>query len=156
MTKVGNKPDWALNGGSDGKESACNVEDLGLTPVLGRSPGGRERLPTPVFLPGESPGTEEPGRLQRVRHELAIKHSTAPRPVNFEEETFLATVELLVCTLLSQDIFNDNHLCFHFFSFCLFWPCCTACEIFVLQPRIKNPTRNAHWTAREFPIISFF
>jgi len=26
-------------GGSDGKESACNVEDLGLIPGLGRSPG---------------------------------------------------------------------------------------------------------------------
>ena len=56
MKKGGNKPDWALNGGSDGKESACNAKDLGLIPVLGRSPGGRERLPTPVFLPGESHG----------------------------------------------------------------------------------------------------
>ena len=28
-------------GGSDGKESACNVGDLGLIPGLGRSPGGR-------------------------------------------------------------------------------------------------------------------
>ena len=27
-------------GGSDGKESACNVGDLGLIPGLGRSPGG--------------------------------------------------------------------------------------------------------------------
>ena len=27
-------------GGSDGKEPACNVEDLGLIPGLGRSPGG--------------------------------------------------------------------------------------------------------------------
>ena len=27
-------------GGSDGKESTCNVEDLGLTPGLGRSSGG--------------------------------------------------------------------------------------------------------------------
>ena len=27
-------------GSSDGKESACNVEDLGSTPGLGRSPGG--------------------------------------------------------------------------------------------------------------------
>ena len=27
-------------GGSDGKESACNAGDLGLTPGLGRSPGG--------------------------------------------------------------------------------------------------------------------
>ena len=34
--------------GSAGKESACNVGDLGLIPGLGRSPWGRERLPTPV------------------------------------------------------------------------------------------------------------
>ena len=27
-------------GGSDGKESACNVGDLGSVPGLGRSPGG--------------------------------------------------------------------------------------------------------------------
>ena len=29
-----------LPGGPDGKESACNVGDLGLIPGLGRSPGG--------------------------------------------------------------------------------------------------------------------
>ena len=27
-------------GGSDGKEPTCNAGDLGLTPGLGRSPGG--------------------------------------------------------------------------------------------------------------------
>ena len=47
--------------GSDGKESACNVGDLGLIPGLARSPGGGHG--TPVFLPGESPWTEEPGEL---------------------------------------------------------------------------------------------
>ena len=33
---------WSVGflGGSDGKESACNVEDLGSIPGLGRSPGG--------------------------------------------------------------------------------------------------------------------
>ena len=40
-------------GGSDGKESACNTGDPGLIPGWGRSPGGREWLPNPVFLPGE-------------------------------------------------------------------------------------------------------
>ena len=35
----------------NGKESACNVGDLGLIPWLGRSP--REELLTPVFWPGE-------------------------------------------------------------------------------------------------------
>ena len=34
-----------LHGGSDGKESACSVEDLGLIPGLGRSPGGRNGNP---------------------------------------------------------------------------------------------------------------
>ena len=32
-------------GGSDGKESACNVGDLGLIPGLGRSPGGEHGNP---------------------------------------------------------------------------------------------------------------
>ena len=32
--------DVSKSGGSDGKESACNVGDLGLIPELGRSPGG--------------------------------------------------------------------------------------------------------------------
>ena len=41
-------------GGSDGKESACNADDLGSIPGWGRSPGERKWLPTPVFLPGES------------------------------------------------------------------------------------------------------
>ena len=55
-------------GGSDGKEYACNVGDLGLIP------GFDGNLPTPVFLPGESPWTEEPGGLQsmglqRVEHD---------------------------------------------------------------------------------------
>ena len=30
---------WGFPGGSDGKESACNVGGLGSTPRLGRSPG---------------------------------------------------------------------------------------------------------------------
>ena len=59
-----------FSGGSDGKESAHNVGDLGSVP--GRSPGGGH--PTSVFLAGESPWTEEPGGLQsmgsqRVGHE---------------------------------------------------------------------------------------
>ena len=31
---------WGFPGGSDGKESTCSAEDLGLIPGLGRSPGG--------------------------------------------------------------------------------------------------------------------
>ena len=40
-------------GGSDGKESACNAGDSGLTPGSGRSPGEGNGYPS---LPGESHG----------------------------------------------------------------------------------------------------
>ena len=46
--------DWTSTLG--GKESACNTGDLGSIPGLGRSPGGGNGYPTPVFLPGESHG----------------------------------------------------------------------------------------------------
>ena len=42
-------------GGSNGKESAHNAEDLGSIPGLG-IPWRRAWLPTPVFLPEESHG----------------------------------------------------------------------------------------------------
>ena len=40
-------------GGSVGKESTCNVGDLGSVPGLGRSPEEGNRLPTTVFWLGE-------------------------------------------------------------------------------------------------------
>ena len=36
---------WCFSGGSDGKESACNVRDLGSIPGLGRSPGEENGYP---------------------------------------------------------------------------------------------------------------
>ena len=44
-----------LLGGSDGKESACNVGDPGLMPGWGRSPGEGNGK-NPIFLPGEFHG----------------------------------------------------------------------------------------------------
>ena len=51
----------------------------GFYPWVGKIPWRRARQPTPVFLPGESPWTEEPGRLQsigsqRVGHNWETKH----------------------------------------------------------------------------------
>jgi len=50
------------------------VQRLEFDPWIGKILSRSEWLPTPVFLPGESPWTEEPGRLQsmglqRVRHD---------------------------------------------------------------------------------------
>jgi len=49
--------------------------------LIGNIPSRRAWQPTPVFFPGESPWTEEPGGLQfmglqRVGHDWVTKHST--------------------------------------------------------------------------------
>ena len=49
-------------GGAVVKNPPTNVGDTGLLPGLGR----RKWQPTPVFLPGEIPRTEEAGRLQSM------------------------------------------------------------------------------------------
>ena len=43
-------------GGSDGKVSACNVEDPGLIPESGRFPGEGNGNPLQFSLPGKSYG----------------------------------------------------------------------------------------------------
>ena len=45
-------------GGTGGKESTCNAEDLrpGFYPWVEKIPWRRAWQPTPVFLPGESHG----------------------------------------------------------------------------------------------------
>ena len=79
---------WGNSGSSDGKESAAQWGRPGLDPWVGKIPWRRAWQPTPVFLPGESPWTEEPGGLQsmgsqRVGHDFtftffqATKHRTA-------------------------------------------------------------------------------
>jgi len=48
-----------------GKESACNVRDLRVfDPWVGKIPWRKAWQSTLVFLPGESPWTEELGGLQ--------------------------------------------------------------------------------------------
>ena len=52
-------------GGSDYKESSCNVGDPGLIPGLGRSPGEGHGNPL-QYSCLENPWTEEPGGLQSI------------------------------------------------------------------------------------------
>ena len=64
---------FCFPGGSDGKESACNVGDSGLFPAL-EDPPERRMATHPSTLAWRIPWTEEPGRLQsmgsqRVEHD---------------------------------------------------------------------------------------
>ena len=59
-------------GGAGGKEPTCQYrrqKRCGLDPWVGKIPWRRARQPTPVFLPGESTWTEDPGGLQSSDHE---------------------------------------------------------------------------------------
>ena len=54
------------------------IQEMWLDPWVGKIPWERKWVSTPVFLPGEFHGQEEPGGLrsigsQRVRNDLATK-----------------------------------------------------------------------------------
>ena len=53
-------------GGSVVKNLPTNVGDVGSNPGLGRPGGGGNGNPTPVFLSGGPPWTEESGGLQSL------------------------------------------------------------------------------------------
>ena len=84
-------------GGTTGKDPACQCKrrrDAGLIPGLGRSPGlgrfpGRKLWqPPPVFFPGESPWTEEPGGLQSIgSHRVKHNWSDLARLQWFKDST---------------------------------------------------------------------
>ena len=51
---------------SVGKKNLPAVQETWVGPWVGKIPWRRAWQPTPVFLPGESPCTEEPGGLQSM------------------------------------------------------------------------------------------
>ena len=58
-----------FQGGTSGKEPACQCrrhKRHGFHPWVGKIPWRRAWQPTPVFLPGDSPWTEEPDGLQSL------------------------------------------------------------------------------------------
>ena len=57
--------EWDFPGGSDGKESACNVGDPGSIPGWGKSPGEGNGNPLHI-LAREILWTEKPGGLQSM------------------------------------------------------------------------------------------
>ena len=70
--------------------------------------------PTLVFLPGESPWTEEPGRLQsmgskRVGQNWATEHNTH---IKHEYKIIIHTYSMLFCNLLLLPIFKNLNAIF--------------------------------------------
>ena len=71
---------------------------------VGKIPWRRAWQSTLVFLPGESPWTEEPGGLQlwghKVRHNWVTKHSTAQTSLNIHVQNHFERL----CSILSYRI----------------------------------------------------
>ena len=60
---------WGFPGSTSGEEPTCQgrgCKRCGFDPWVGKSPWRRAWQFTPVFLPGESSWTEEPGGLQFI------------------------------------------------------------------------------------------
>ena len=93
--------------GSAGKESACEAGGLSLIPGLGRFPWRRERLPTPVFWPGEFHGVAK--SWTRLSH----FHFTQCEPVSPKEiqegknTCYLAAIRLQPLPMLSPEETQD-------------------------------------------------
>ena len=82
-------------GGSDGKESTCNMGDLGLIPGSGRSSWQKEWQPTPIFFLENSMDREAwwatVHGVARVRHDwvtLSVSHTHTHTPQQTLRESF--------------------------------------------------------------------
>ena len=84
-----------------GKESACPCRRWGFDPWVRKIPWGRKWQPAPVFLPEESPWTEEPGGLHGVpwgHKELDSTQRPSTHTHLFEKQIFQPEYNL--CTVL--------------------------------------------------------
>ena len=61
----------------------------GFDPWVGKIPWRRAWQPTPVFLPGESPWTEEPGRLQSMGSQSVGHDWPSKAPVSSSANPYL-------------------------------------------------------------------
>ena len=100
-------------------KNRLQCERPGFDPWVGKIPWRRAWQPTPVLLPGESPWTEESGKLQsmgsqRVEHDWETKHKLCSiRILKLQYVVFFPYVQLefwsccnMLCIFLAGKIFT--------------------------------------------------
>ena len=116
-------------GGPSAKEPTCQCrrwKRRRLDPWVRKIPWRRAWQPTPVFLPGESPWTEEPGGLQSIgSHRIGHDWSD------------------LACTHIC------TYVCAQWFS--LVWLCVTPWTAACQTPLSMESSRQECWSELPFP-----
>ena len=80
--------------GSAGKESACKCRRPGFDPWVGKIPWRKERLPTPVFRPGEPHGLYSPWGRKELDTTEWLSLSSAFSKHNLDVWKFMVCVTL--------------------------------------------------------------
>ena len=88
----------------------------GFDPWVGNLPWRRARQPTPIFLPGESSWTEEPGQLQfmgsqRVRNDQETKHTAQKASMEINYFVFKTNFKLTQYHLLENQTLSTIWYC---------------------------------------------
>ena len=109
-----------FSGGTSGKEAACQCwrhKRLGFDPWVEKTPWGRARQPTPVFLPGESHGQRSlvgyspEGGKEFDTTEMTLAHS----PIKVHPKNLTFWIQLGFSFLFFQIAYGSKHK--------LRWPC---------------------------------
>ena len=139
--------------GSDGKESTCNPEDLGLITGLGRSPGGGLGNPLQCSCLENPHGWRSLVDYSPWSHKESDTTERLSTAQHMQKNPYSEKVIVKKLQICNQECTKIQYL----ESFFFFWPYCMACGILVpclgiepLSPALEVWSLN-HWTARKFP-----
>ena len=106
-------------GGSMANNPPANARDTALIPGLGRPPGEGKQQPTPIFLPGKSPGQRNlvgygPWSQKRIGQDLATKHTHIHTHTHFTLRPLLhilhSLLSIWLTLLASLSIYDSSPL----------------------------------------------
>ena len=105
--------------GSVVKESTCGGRScmrLWFDSWVGKMSWRRKWQPTPVFLPGESPWTQEPGRLQSISHFSSaqslscVQLFATPWPAACQASLSITNSQNLLKLMSTESVMPSNHV----------------------------------------------
>ena len=157
-------------GDSDGKASACHVEDPGSIPGL-EDPPEKEMAICSSTLAWKIPWMEEPGRLQfmgsqRVRHDWATSLTDHLGRLSYFSLIFSGTLNsdgyffpFLLCLSLFWAIcktYSDNHFAFLYFFFLGMVLITTSCTMLWTSNHSFSDTLSdlIHWIYLSLPLYN--